>query len=113
MLRASAEHNHTEVDLRGVTHLSIDPRVAGGRALVAFTRALVIQEGSLHEARETLASQLGAAAAARAAAVAGNFEMMNRLVDAAALPITKSGWAQAAPLGLDEADIRARIPHGR
>jgi hypothetical protein len=42
----------------------------------------------------------GPAAVVRAAAVAGNFQMMNRLVDATGVPVGASMWEIADELGI-------------
>ncbi len=51
-----------------------------------------------------MAATGGHSAVVRAAAVAGKFPMMNRLVDAAGVPIGSSLRAIAADLGLEPAD---------
>jgi hypothetical protein len=87
MLRASAQVFGSPLNLAGISDLSQDPLIAGGTELLAFTTALVERdEDSLDSARSALMSSLGAAATARASAVTGNFEMMNRLLDATGVP---------------------------
>ena len=82
MLRASSQASDTELDLRGVVDVSVDPLLAAGRELVAFTDAAVLHDGDeIGPARGALVSAAGPDAAARAATVAGNFSMMNRLLD--------------------------------
>ena len=101
MLRASTEAHHERLDLRGVVDPDVDPLVPNGRALVRFATALVAGDDSdLAEVRGALAAEVGAAGAARAAAVAGNFQMMNRLVDASGVPIGRGVEEIAAALGV-------------
>ena len=82
MLRASSQATDTRSDLRGVTDVTVDPLVPAGRELIAFTDAAVLHDtAEIAPAREALIAAAGSAAAARAATVAGNFAMMNRLLD--------------------------------
>lgn len=83
MLRASADATDETIDMRGVGHASVDSGVAGDRVLTALTDAAVLRDpDELVTARERCVEQLGEATTVRALAVAGNFEMMNRLLDA-------------------------------
>ncbi len=83
MLRASAEANGETVDLRGVGHVTVDSGVPGDAELSALTDAVVLRDPVELDAAVARATQrLGAASTVRAIAVAGNFEMMNRLLDA-------------------------------
>lgn len=82
MLRASSQATGARFDLRGVVDPTVDPLVPAGPELVAFTDAAVLHD--VHEidaARDALVAAAGTEAAARAATVAGNFSMMNRLLD--------------------------------
>lgn len=60
--------------------------MAGGRELVALGRSAAGNEVD-RAALDAVASAIGPAAAVDAAAVAANFEIMNRVVDAVGLPI--------------------------
>ena len=78
MLRASSQAAGAPFDLRGVADVTVDPRVAAGRELVAFTDAAVLHDvDEIGAARDALIAAAGPDAAARAA----NFSMMNRLLD--------------------------------
>lgn len=94
MLRASADQTDRTADTAGVADDDVDPGVPGGRELVAFTNALLgadrHDDAALLDARRALVATVGPAGAARAATVAGNFEMMNRLLDAAGVPVPES-----------------------
>ena len=83
MLRASAEANHETIDLRGVGDVRTDSGVRGDRVLRAITDAAVLRDPEeMVVARHRAVAELGAATTVRALAVAANFEMMNRLLDA-------------------------------
>lgn len=101
MLRASAQTTGQAIDLSAITDRSADPLLSAGAELLAFVTALIRNDGSLGPARASLATSSGKYAVVRAAAVAGNFQMMNRLVDATGVPIGASLRAIAADLGLD------------
>lgn len=82
MLRASSQATAAPFELRGVVDVTIDPLVASGPELVAFTDAAVLHDvDEIGSARDALIAVAGTDAAARAATVAGNFSMMNRLLD--------------------------------
>jgi len=71
-----------------------DPRVTALRAMAALKAGHTGHAAALLDAA-------GPAAVVRASAVAGNFQMMNRLVDATGVPVGASLRAVAADLGLD------------
>ncbi|MFV1992032.1 MAG: hypothetical protein ACC652_14970 [Acidimicrobiales bacterium] len=107
MLRASAQVTGISLNLLAVGSPTADPLLAGGGELLAFTTALVARDDSrLEQHREQLTSALGPAGTATAAGVAGNFEMMNRLLDATGIPASVDK-AFAAELGLS-----SNWPHG-
>ena len=83
MLRASLRETGTEIDLRSLGNASIDPGRSDAAALIRFTSALVSRTPDLADARDALISALGPESVAPAASAAGNFEMMNRILDAA------------------------------
>lgn len=83
----------------------IDSLLPAGSELAAFTDAAVLRDGhEMREARIALRSAAGEAAVIRAAAVAGNFQMMNRLLDAIGVSVRRSGMALADELGLTVPD---------
>ncbi len=91
MLRASANANAETIDMRGVGHVTIDSGVPGDADLTALTDATILRDrDELAVARARATDRLGAAATVRAIAVAGNFEMMNRLLDAMGVGPTAS-----------------------
>ncbi len=100
MLRASAHHTGRPVDLTAIAHPDRDSMLPAGRELLDFVTALIGRSGDLSVAREQLSEAVGPAGSVRAAAVAGNFQMMNRLVDATGVPIGASLRAIADELDL-------------
>jgi len=103
MLRASAHATGQRVDLRTITGRAGDPQIASGIQLLGFVTSLLESDDSdLTAARDVLLEHAGADAVVRTAAVAGNFQMMNRLVDATGVPIGASMRTIAADLGLAE-----------
>ena len=90
MLRASAEATGEPVDMRGVGLVAVDSGVPGDGALSALTDATVLRDvDEIGAARERCIDALGPVTTTRAAAVAANFEMMNRLLDAVGVGPTR------------------------
>ncbi len=103
MLRASAHATGQHVDLRAITGRAGDPQIASGIQLLGFVTSLLDGDDSdLAAARDVLLEHTGADAVVRTAAVAGNFQMMNRLVDATGDPFGASMRTIAAELGIAE-----------
>lgn len=99
MLRASAERTGTPLDLRAVVDSGLEPRLPVGARLRDLASALVIGR-DLHAARAALVDAAGPAAAAAATAVCANFQMMNRVVDAAGLPVPATAHCMERRLGI-------------
>lgn len=79
----SSTANREQIDLRAVGDASIDSGLPGGAALSAVVDAAVLRdEAEMPLARAAAIERIGPEATMRAVAVAGNFEMMNRLLDA-------------------------------
>ncbi len=97
MLRWSAEETGREVDVRAVVDPEVDPRLPGGRALVALATATITGD-AVAPARNAVAGELGPAALVDTAAIVGNFEMMNRIADGVGIPVGRARRAQAADL---------------
>jgi len=108
MLSSSAEETRQVIDFSAIAEESRNPGIAGGAELVALGRAAV---GVAVDATPTLrvAEVIGPAAAVRAAAVAGAFELYNRIVDATGLPV---GRVQREALSdiIEALDLNA-FPH--
>ncbi len=78
----------SEVDLHAVTEGTSGSGVAHGDALVAFAEAVVAgDDESLTRARAGVLDALGPEALVDAAAVAGNFQRMDRIADATGIPL--------------------------
>ncbi|SRR6056297_1271694 len=100
MLRASAHATGESIALRAITDRAVAPLLTAGDELLAFVDALLSHHDDLGAASAALTEVAGPDAVVRAAAVAGNFQMMNRLVDATGVPIGASLRAIAGDLGL-------------
>lgn len=101
MLRESAHTARVALNLTAIGAPGANPGREDAAALLAFTDALVGDwAGRLAAARRHLVAVLGAPAVAPAAATAGNFEMMNRVVDATGVPVPARLAAVAAELAL-------------
>lgn len=82
MLRASSKKQGLPLRLGAISNPTIDSGVEGGSELLAAADAAVLRDDhEIAEARAALVVSLGEARAVRAFATAGNFEMMNRLLD--------------------------------
>lgn len=110
MLRASSQRTDRPTELRAIVDPVSDSLLPAGAGLLAFTDAAVLRDADeMSLARQRLGDQAGPEAVVRAAAVAGNFEMMNRLLDAVGVPVSSPGMALADELGLRVPDhLRAR-----
>ncbi len=86
MLSWSIEQTNAQVDLRAITDRARDPLVPGGSELLDFVDATLAGAG-VEAARNAVALRLGEGATGDAAAVIGNFEMMNRIADGVGMPV--------------------------
>lgn len=102
MLRASSRQTDRPVDLQSIVDPFTDSLLPAGRELLAFTDAAVLGDADeMPPARAALLSVAGPAATIRAAAVAGNFQMMNRLLDALGVRVGPSAMRLANELGVE------------
>lgn len=101
MLRASAQQTGHEVELSAIAHLDRDSLLPAGSQLLGFVTALIRGDDDLSAARGRLSESVGHGGVVRAAAVSGNFQMMNRLVDATGVPIGQTSRMIADHLDLD------------
>jgi hypothetical protein len=82
MLRASCEANDFEFQLASVVDSKRGNGVENYQELIGFADALLRREPTdLDSARESLRKVVGIDGVFRAAAVVGNFQMMNRALD--------------------------------
>lgn len=101
MLRVSANTNDETINLLGVGNETIDSGVPNATVLSALAEAAVLRdEHEIEVARDRAVQDLGVATAMRVVAVAANFEMMNRLLDAAGIGPTGSGRAIGDLIGV-------------
>lgn len=108
MLSWSANETGRTANLAAIVDPGIDPGVPGGAALVALGKAVATPSPD-RRPLDAVADIIGVPAAIDAAAVAANFQIMNRVVDATGLPIGRHRREEnselIATLGLD------RFPH--
>ena len=86
MLRASLVASSTTLDLGSIVEAHRPPGPPGATEILDFTRALVRRTPELDDTRDGLQHALGDAATSAVAGAVGNFEMMNRLLDATGVP---------------------------
>lgn len=98
-LRWSGEILGYEIDISGVTDPSVDVGVPGGKKLIGLVDAFVGDSAeSPQEARMAVREALGDEAFVDAAAVFGNFEMMNRVAEGVGLPIAPQAIEREAEM---------------
>lgn len=104
MLRASARAFDYHLDENSLIDPAVDPGIPGGRELLNLDDAL-LDGGDAVAARDAVLGVLGPAGLHDAAAVFGNFEMMNRVAEATGIPVAPAALARDAGtisrLGLD------------
>ena len=105
MLSWSIEATGQEIDLVPIASGSGNPLLPGGEELIAFVNA-TLAGTEITTTRNAVVAALGEAAAVDAAAVIGNFEMMNRIADGVGMPVGKGTRQRMAEvidlLSLDE-----------
>ena len=109
MLSWSSEINQIPVDVRAIADPAIEPRLPGGGPLVRFVDATLARStAGIEAAAEAVQAKLGSAALVDAAAVIGNFQMMNRVADGTGMPVGRGSRMRQAGLiellGLDRFD---------
>ena len=86
MLSWSVEETGQRLNVLPIRGTGEDPLLAGGRQLIDYVTA-TLGPGDVTEALQQLKATLGTAAVVDAAAVTGNFEMMNRIADGVGMPV--------------------------
>jgi hypothetical protein len=108
MLSWSVDETGNNVNLVAITDNSVDPILAGGRPLLDYVNA-ILSGDSVDEARDRVRDVISEAAAVDAAAITGNFDMMNRIADGVGMPVGRGTRSRMRGvikgLGLD------RFPH--
>jgi len=88
MLRESAIAYGYEIDLAAVSDTSIPIGIPGGNLLLQLVDVLHgVSEKALADIQSALIDLLGPEALVDAAAVFGNFQMMNRVAEGSGIPI--------------------------
>ena len=85
-LRWSGEHLGYQIDLSGLVDRAVDVGVPGGHALINLVDAFT-SDDDIEAARGMVLNELGDEGLVDAAAVFGNFEMMNRVAEGTGIPI--------------------------
>lgn len=108
MLSWSIEETNAQVELKAITDPALDPLIPGGKELLGYVDA-VLGDGDIAGSRASVISAMGQSAAVDAAAVIGNFEMMNRIADGVGMPVGAGTRKQQSQL---IRDLRLdRFPH--
>lgn len=101
MLRASLHHNDTDLTPRPIVEGCGDCQVEHADEIMALVDAAVLRDGDEYpDARVRAELVLGRDGADRIAMIAGNFEMMNRLLDAIGTPVGRPLHPLAEQMGL-------------
>lgn len=93
--------SHQNLNLKAVGDSQLDPNLPAGSQLLAFADAIFTGDAdAMNKARQDLQDVAGVEGAARAPLVIGNFEMMNRILDATGVPVPVSMGAITSELGI-------------
>ena len=111
MLRESAKAFGYDVDLTVVRDPNRANGIPGGSNLLRLVDATLASPESLPTARNAVMEELGAEALVDAAAVFGNFEMMNRVADATGIPVAGAAIEREREL-ISRLDIAGFQHHG-
>ena len=115
MLRASTRHRDYEADLRAIGHAGVDSGVPNSAVLTEFSEALLgTDPARLARARTALVNAMGEAALSDVAAVAGNFQMMDRIANGCGIALDsvyeKATRRYRDQLGMDDFPSKANTP---
>ena len=98
MLRESAKAFEYELNMEAVRDPSIASGVPGGNLLLRLVDSVLVAAEPLAAVQDEIVDELGPEALVDAAAVFGNFEMMNRVADASGIPIPAAGMERERQL---------------
>lgn len=88
MLRWSGESFGYQIEIAAVADPSLDSGVPGSSVLLGLVDAFLLgDESAMSKARSAVVHELGDEAFIDAAAVFGNFEMMNRIAEGTGIPV--------------------------
>jgi hypothetical protein len=110
MLRGSATAFEYHLNMASVRDPAIPSGVPGGNLLLRLVDAVLIQSEPLAGVQSEIVTELGPESLVDAAAVFGNFEMMNRVADATGIPIPAAGIEREKAL-VDLLDLEAFLRH--
>jgi hypothetical protein len=89
MLSSSAIAHNYDLDIAAIADPSLETGIPGGTQLLQFVDALFAGDSDdLERAQASIISALGAESLVDAAAVFGNFEMMNRVAEGSGIPVS-------------------------
>jgi hypothetical protein len=101
-LREGSKAHGFDVDLHAVRDAGVDPRIPAGRELLAVADAVALWDhDEMPLARDALVAAVGEPGAVRAMGVAGNYAMMNIVLDGIGNPIREQLEGMAEELGVD------------
>lgn len=89
MLSSSAIAHNYDLDIAAIADPNLETGIPGGTQLLHFVDALFAGDSDdLERAQASIISALGAESLVDAAAVFGNFEMMNRVAEGSGIPVS-------------------------
>jgi hypothetical protein len=98
-LRWSGEVHGYDIKIEGIADTTVDLGVPGGSELVELVDSVVDGGNSRRqEARDALLEKLGPESLVDAAAVFGNFQMMNRVAEGTGIPIPPQALEREADM---------------
>ena len=97
MLRASADRFGYDLDERVIADPSLPVGIPGGTELLRLVDAVLLDREAA-TARADVVEALDEASLVDAAAVLGNFEMMNRVAEASGIPVSQQAVDRNAGL---------------
>ena len=101
-LREGSKAHDVSINLHAVRDAGQDPLLPAGRELLAVSDAVALWDrDEMPIARAALVDAVGETGAVRAMGVAGNYAMMNRVLDGIGNPIRAQLMAMAPELGVD------------
>ncbi len=110
MLRASAQAFGFDLNIDAVRDPSASSGIPDGQVLLELVDAVMLETEPLDTAQHKVIDTLGADALADAAAVFGNFEMMNRVADGTGIPVAGAAIERERGL-IDRLDIEGLLHH--
>ena len=110
MLRESASAFEYDLYMAAVNDPSLPSGVPGGNLLLRLVDAVLLETEPLAEVHTQIIAELGPESLVDAAAVFGNFEMMNRVADATGIPVPAQRVEREKGL-IDLLDLESFLRH--